>query len=346
MADEVETKERLARLEQRLVEGELGEQVLLALEVRELRDRVASSGQTRLLKPTILVPAIATVAIGVLTLSVQTLSGHLDRQLGTQQMKHQNTNKLVELYAEATQEGKKVAMLSLMTTAPWLDADVKSWAKREQESLATDIGKETKERVVLELTTQLNANKADAIAPTSGDEPAGPGPEPGLSPEQVKSVEAKAEEKGQEAEKNVKLGRSLEGVKASSPETVARALWYEGYRAFGAGKIESAELLYAQSREADPTYAPPVNSLGRIALKEERYEAAELLFREAKTLDANYSPSAFNLIIALAEQHKIAEARVLFKYASKQWPKYKNRERVAGLLRTKSAEAKSKNKGK
>lgn len=340
MADEVETKEQIERLAKRLSEGELGEQVRLALEVRELQERVVASGQPRFLKPGIIVPAIATLVIGVLTLSVQMLSGHLDRQLGTQQMKHQNTNKLVELYAEATEESEKVAMLSLMTTAPWLDADVRVWADREQERLAVDIGSQTKERVEMELTTQLKATKADAIAPMSGDDEPAPTPELGLSPAQVKNVEAKANEKGQEAKKNVKLGRTVEGVKSSSPQTVARALWYEGYTAFGAGKVESAALLYAQSREADPTYAPPVNSLGRIALKEERYEPAELLFREAKTLDANYSPAAFNLVIALAEQHKIAEAQALLADASKRWPDYKNRKSVAGLVKTKAGEAK------
>jgi tetratricopeptide (TPR) repeat protein len=109
-------------------------------------------------------------------------------------------------------------------------------------------------------------------------------------------------------------------------------LWSQGYEEYQKKNYERAEELYLSSNNADPEYAPAVNSLGNIALQRGQSQRAEQYFRQASKLDANYAPAAYNLVLALNAQHRAQEAKAQFKRATEVNPNYALKSQVASTL--------------
>jgi tetratricopeptide (TPR) repeat protein len=77
----------------------------------------------------------------------------------------------------------------------------------------------------------------------------------------------------------------------------AYKFWQQGYAAFTAGKRAEAERLYRASIQADASYAPPYNSLGRLALEAGDAEPAKQWFLKAVERRPDYAPALDNIAI-------------------------------------------------
>lgn len=310
----------------------------IALALRDIQQQVDSLPPPVYRNPAIFLPVAGTIIIGVFTLLVQLSIANDQKNLKVLEMHHSNSNKLVELYGQASDVNDRSALAKMMAQAPWIVSEVQAWAKLEQERLATDAGQAVKKNVQQRETVTLEATKAEtlALAPHEDLDTTDPAAQKALelSEEQTKEIEKRAEDEAQAVEEAVREGTPVQiEVDAPSSRTKSRSLWYQGYRAYQKRDFDEAKVLYTKSRDQDPKYAPPVNSLGRIELKDKNYAEAEILFRQALKLDPGYSPAAFNLVLALAYQLRIDEAQKQFDRASRKWKNYKNKNGVKEILR-------------
>ncbi|MGB0680812.1 MAG: tetratricopeptide repeat protein [Polyangiales bacterium] len=102
----------------------------------------------------------------------------------------------------------------------------------------------------------------------------------------------------------------------------ATALWKQGFAAFERGAHAEAEALYLQATEADPRYAPPWNSLGRIQYEQGKLAKAEAFVQEALALDRDYAPAHNNLGVIALKRKQHGRAKQHFRAALKAQPDY------------------------
>lgn len=101
----------------------------------------------------------------------------------------------------------------------------------------------------------------------------------------------------------------------SSNRAEARRLWNDGWALFNQGNLSAARDKYTSSSRADPTYAPPLNSLGRLAETAGDHASAVRFYEQAVRLDGDYVPALDNLARARLEAGRVTEARTLITHA-------------------------------
>jgi tetratricopeptide (TPR) repeat protein len=109
---------------------------------------------------------------------------------------------------------------------------------------------------------------------------------------------------------------------APSKREQARTQWRLGYAAYNRGEFAIAQRYYEAARKLDPSYAPALNSLGRIALDNNRMDEAAELFTEAIKRDPNYAPAAGNMAVLRVQQGELREAKDWAHKALKANPDY------------------------
>lgn len=115
----------------------------------------------------------------------------------------------------------------------------------------------------------------------------------------------------------------VQGEPATVPPRVrAIALWNQGYTASNNGDEARAEQLYLSAKAADPSYAPPYNSLGRLAYDRGDLAKADALYIEALKRDPNYAPAIHNRSLIAKKQGRTGEAVELNEKALKLRPGY------------------------
>jgi len=103
------------------------------------------------------------------------------------------------------------------------------------------------------------------------------------------------------------LGNAQQRVEQASEVLVkdtplgrAQELWRQGYAAYLRKEMAEAEQKFLAAKAADPTYAPPYNSLGNLEYNKHNYAQALVWYRQAVALRPTYAPSHYNT--ALVEQ--------------------------------------------
>jgi tetratricopeptide (TPR) repeat protein len=91
-------------------------------------------------------------------------------------------------------------------------------------------------------------------------------------------------------------------------EKSAATLWQEGYTAFQEGNIDTAKGRYEDALRKIPTFAPALNSLGVLKLREELNQEAAELFKKAIAAGNVYGPAIPNLGHAEFALGNVAEA--------------------------------------
>jgi len=108
-----------------------------------------------------------------------------------------------------------------------------------------------------------------------------------------------------------------------SDRQTAKRLWNEGYEAFNQKHFPKAEALYKQSIAADETYAPPYNSLGRLAVESDDAKEAERYYLLAIHHRDYYAPALYNMALLRQDAKKWDEAREWVDQALAAKPGYK-----------------------
>lgn len=81
----------------------------------------------------------------------------------------------------------------------------------------------------------------------------------------------------------------------SSPRAKARAEWRASQAAILKKDTQAAEQHLQKAIAADPTYAAPYNSLGRLQADRGDFKDAERLYLEARKRSPTYAPALYNL---------------------------------------------------
>jgi tetratricopeptide (TPR) repeat protein len=97
--------------------------------------------------------------------------------------------------------------------------------------------------------------------------------------------------------------------KAASELGSAYQLWQQGYSAFQAKNLAEAERLYRAAVAANPSYAPPYNSLGRLKHEAGELDAAEKWYRAAIERRKDYAPALHNLSLLEYKRGNFAESK-------------------------------------
>lgn len=113
----------------------------------------------------------------------------------------------------------------------------------------------------------------------------------------------------------------------------ARQLWKEGYKAFNDERLRAAAALYQQSLDADETYAPPYNSLGRISAKHDDPVTAERYYRQALRHRDYYAPALHNMGVLRFETNEYEESRQWVDRALMADPSYAPSKKIDKKLR-------------
>ncbi|HLK91079.1 MAG TPA: tetratricopeptide repeat protein [Polyangia bacterium] len=116
----------------------------------------------------------------------------------------------------------------------------------------------------------------------------------------------------------------------------ARSLWQQGYRAFNGGKEADARTFYTRAIEADSSYAPAYNSLGRLAIDDGDLPGAEVQLKAAIARDPKYAPAYQNLAVMYALQNRFDEAQHNVEMALQINPSFSQAKRLAKNLPTAS----------
>jgi tetratricopeptide (TPR) repeat protein len=108
-----------------------------------------------------------------------------------------------------------------------------------------------------------------------------------------------------------------------SAEQRAKELWARGYQAYLSSNRKDAKKYYSLAAEADASYAPALNSLGRLAGEEGDKAEEEKKYREAlKNSDDTYVPALNNLARVEYAKGNLDDAERLAKGALKLRPGY------------------------
>jgi hypothetical protein len=105
---------------------------------------------------------------------------------------------------------------------------------------------------------------------------------------------------------------SPHGTPRADPRAQARAEWRASQAALLKKDTRAAEQHLQSAIAADPTYAAPYNSLGRLKADRGDLQGAERLYKEAHTRSATYAPALVNLTKLTAKTRGPEAAR---KYA-------------------------------
>ncbi|MDJ0764577.1 MAG: hypothetical protein QNJ97_16485 [Myxococcota bacterium] len=106
-------------------------------------------------------------------------------------------------------------------------------------------------------------------------------------------------------EKKHEIDVALPSVKPSKRDQ-ARSLWSKGYRAFKSGDKNRAKQLYNKAIKTDARYAPPYNSLGRLA---DDPAVQEQYYRQALEKRNNYWAALYNMAVLHFNKREYGEAR-------------------------------------
>lgn len=211
-------------------------------------------------------------------------------------------------YLAAPEGADRLAVLHLIRSIPHSTDEMKQWAKDEfakQQAL----NRQAETEAALLLIKATNAEQGD--------------------------TQLTAEDKNKAAQAGAQAAMAIEkqatqGIapRPQTPRERAKELWAQGYNELTEGNVERAEALYLSSREVDPRYAAPINSLGRVQLDRGNAAAAEKLFRQALDSDPKHAAAAYNLSLALKAQGRAADAKQALGDAIDLNPKYGKRELV------------------
>ncbi|MEM7159017.1 MAG: tetratricopeptide repeat protein [Myxococcota bacterium] len=152
------------------------------------------------------------------------------------------------------------------------------------------------------------------------------------SPEEQEQLRERA---GIEAQKagDVRIAKDvLKQLQTPTRRAEAKQLWERGNRAHDAGNMDEAESLYQRSNDKDPSYAPALNSLGRISAESNDPQQAEQRFLAAISKDPESSQAWYNLVNVLIDQNKLEEAESRLLHAESHWPDDAAREQARDRL--------------
>lgn len=237
-------------------------------------------------------------------------------------MQKMHGNELLKLYLSSVDPRTKISILKLMKSPEddVVSKTLRCWAKGEMKHLEENLTQEA----IADFMQRVGEIKFAGLGARFDEQPSN-----GPSLKEVeKEIVSESKAKAEAEVESLTQGIAPEPKPELTNREKARSRWYQGYQKFDDKKYEEAIRLYNQSQVLDPMYAPPVNSLGRIAMNDKKLTEAERLFRKAQQLDAGYSPASYNLALVLAMQKKKSEAQGEFRRALRKWPDYPYKSKV------------------
>jgi tetratricopeptide (TPR) repeat protein len=176
---------------------------------------------------------------------------------------------------------------------------------------------ELSSNVTQELATKIAGLKADVESATLSDRP-----KQQLQQEVAALAAQQVQQQQALASAAARLDQLASHQKKRSRGELARDAWRHGYAAYSAGKLAEARSLFEKSRSLDPSYAPPLASLGKMAADDLRFTDAAELYNKAHKVDPKFAPAAGNLALLSIQQGKLNEAQKWAETALKANPDY------------------------